>query len=382
MLLSALLKNRFKQKFGYDIERLFLYVWPVIICMPIFLSTIYLSLKFSSIIMLPVFALMFSLVFGMILPFADYLKPVFDRAAKKLPPRIVRYEKMVTEMVEDRAKKGKFTEVTSKKVIKEKVKWNYKNRFGVAAVSLIAAVLMTLSISFAGGFNSKIVSNRVTPDNYQYSGSLAYVYDTTGGSADTYFEIKDRQAYNYIQNAISGFEWNDGLSAYKKSAVVNNVIDQAGGLTAPSVANPESGRVIYERSRETGGGRIEGRLVLKISGARQTARFTFNHGENASDTAAETEVESTAYELKNNGADLLTVYFPIVSSAEYDYISISYDAGEDLEFVFEEQLFSGQVVNFVRGGNNADILALEKMFGGSTEVDYRTIMVFRTSVTV
>jgi len=197
MIATAAAKNKFKAKFGMDIDRLFLYVWAAVFTLPVAVPVMFAAQTlFPAVSIVVLMAFMIALA-GFIAPFADYLKPVLDKAFKKLPERTVRYERMVTEKVEDRAKKGKFTEVTSKKIIKEKTPWNYLNRIGLVTVCVIASVMIMLFSSFSTSFSSSALD---APSYYDsiYNDSLVYVYD---GSAVT-VEVHDRIAYDYIRYAV------------------------------------------------------------------------------------------------------------------------------------------------------------------------------------
>lgn len=76
-----------------------------------------------------------------------------------LPMRTIRVERVVTEKIEDAAKKGKFTEVTHAKVFKEKVTRTYSNALGITLVSFLGVVAIVLFTAFGGGFGSGVSSN-------------------------------------------------------------------------------------------------------------------------------------------------------------------------------------------------------------------------------
>lgn len=61
MLVTALTKDKFKAKFGFDMERLFLYVIPVILMMPVLCGELYLASAVTPAVILPLYLTMFTL---------------------------------------------------------------------------------------------------------------------------------------------------------------------------------------------------------------------------------------------------------------------------------------------------------------------------------
>ena len=238
MIATAAAKNKFKAKFGMDIDRLFLYVWAAVFTLPVAVPVMFAAQTlFPAVSIVVLMAFMIALA-GFVAPFADYLKPVLDKAFKKLPERTVRYERMVTEKVEDRAKKGKFTEVTSKKIIKEKTPWNYLNRIGLVTVCVIASVMIMLFSSFSTSFSSSALD---APSYYDsiYNDSLVYVYD---GSAVT-VEVHDRIAYDYIRYAVGDLKWDAEKNAYVKS--YNGSASSLMGGVTPSIGDAADGEISF-----------------------------------------------------------------------------------------------------------------------------------------
>lgn len=221
MLMTVLFKHRFKNAFGMDIERLFLYVWAIVFTLPLCLPLMYLSQTlFRSLAVVLALAYMVGLA-GFIAPYADYLKPVLDKVFRKLPARTVRYERIVTEKVEDRAKKGKFTEVTVKKIEKQKVPARYLNRIGLSAVGVIAVVMVLLFSSFSTAFSSAALS---APCYYTdiYDDALVFVYEKNGDDAATEtVQVRDLMAYGSIRDTITDLKYDSSLRAYTKAHPVS-----------------------------------------------------------------------------------------------------------------------------------------------------------------
>lgn len=69
------------------------------------------------------------------MPYADYLKRPLGKLAAALPMRTIRVERVVTEKIEDAAKKGKFTGSNSCQSVQEKVTRTYSNALGITLVS-------------------------------------------------------------------------------------------------------------------------------------------------------------------------------------------------------------------------------------------------------
>ena len=216
MLMTVLFKDKFKKKFSMDIERLFLYGWSIVFSLPLYMPLIYAAQTlFPAVSIVLALAVLIALS-GFIAPYADYLRPVIDKVFKKLPMRTVRYERTVTEKVEDKAKKGKFTEVTTKKIVSEKEPWNYRNRMGISAVAILAVVFVLIFSSLSTTYSSSAVYNAGYYDAI-YDDALLFVYEKNSSSeAETSIEVHDQSAYNYIRYAINDMKWNADKKAYVK----------------------------------------------------------------------------------------------------------------------------------------------------------------------
>lgn len=278
MLATAIFKAKFKAKFAMDIDRLFLYAWAAVFALPLVLPLVFVAQTvFPLLSIVIVMAVMIALA-GFITPYADYLKPCLDKLFKKLPMRTVRYERMVTEKVEDRAKKGKFTEVTSKKIIKEKVAWNYLNRIGLVTVAIIASVMIMLFSSFSTSFSSSALD---APEYYNniYDDSLVYVYDGSSVTA----EVHDLIAYDYFREAINDMAWNDDKNAYVKSfnGKQSDIIP-----TTPSISDKNGNNVKFttfdlQRSQ----------ITIRLEDAASVTKVSFDSSSNAN---------KLEYEFRNN----------------------------------------------------------------------------------
>lgn len=221
LLVTACLNGTLKNKFGFGFDRLFIFTVPVILCMPLTFAAMSMLTTVVKLYLLPVTMLLFVAMLGTAVPYLDRTAVVFDKIAKKLPKRTVRVQRVVTEKVEDRAKKGKFTERTVKRIDKEKVDVNYKNYFGVSVIAVIGCVIAL----FAGGFGASFGQSITTAYAYNdavYNDSLVYEWvKKSDGSVSQKIVVDDLIAYKYFRNAVSGLKWNAEESRYELNANYN-----------------------------------------------------------------------------------------------------------------------------------------------------------------
>lgn len=299
MLVTALTKDKFKAKFGFDMERLFLYVIPVILMMPVLCGELYLASAVTPAVMLPLYLTMFTLYGGAIMPYADYLKRPLGKLAAALPMRTIRVERVVTEKIEDAAKKGKFTEVTHAKVFKEKVTRTYSNALGITLVSFLGVVAIVLFTAFGGGFGSGVSSNYSYYDEI-YKDALVYVCDD---DVET-LEVYDLDAYKYIARYVDGFTWDADKGAYVRT-------DTAGGIgltTKLSVtADSANNKLFTVNTSETGTSQITVTLSGFAAGSIDKVTFTLEGGK---------EVE---YDLTSHSSEVLTFILPYAESSGFTF---------------------------------------------------------------
>lgn len=216
LLLSVCLHKRFKAKFGFGMDRLYLYVIPAALCLPLVMPTITALAGILPLVLLPVLFTLFTAVLGVGIPYLDRSQPILDKLAKKLPKRTIRVERVVTEKVEDRAKKGKFTERTIKRVEKEKIAVNYKNYFGISVVAVLGIVIALFSGGFGVNFN-KTLTNYFTYDNAIYNDSI--VYELT--DSEQKVVVGDLMAYKFMRYHIGDLEWDGAKNRYSKTVNYN-----------------------------------------------------------------------------------------------------------------------------------------------------------------
>lgn len=326
MLMTVIFKNKFRAKFGMDIERLFLYVWAVVFALPLVMPLFFAAQTLYSAVSIVVIATLMASLAGFIAPYADYLKPTLDKVFKKLPARTVRYERLVTEKVEDRAKKGKFTEVTVKKVFKEKESWSYLNRIGLSFVAVLSAVMIVLFCSFGTTFSSAAVSASSYYDSI-YDDSLLFVYEKNGSAAaEVSVEVHDKIAYNYIRYAVGDLNWNERKDAYVKeyTASYSNIIP-----STPSVSKNDE--VISFSTFDSD----KSQITVTLKGANAVKKVSFK--ENASNS------ESEEYEFDDK--DEITFRLP------FGYSDFEMTVDASCEVVFEQHIFNDSNLINIEGGD-------------------------------
>ncbi|HHW89842.1 MAG TPA: hypothetical protein GX745_02930, partial [Clostridiales bacterium] len=210
VLVMIFFRDKFRQKYQMDFERVLLFIVPLILTIPITFGA---SLTLYSVLGLHMFPtiMMFTVsTHGFITPYFNYLVPALDKLAKKLPMRTVRIERTVTEKIEHKAKKGKFEERTAKKIFKEKRPRVYNNYSGISVIALIGVVLLFV-FSMTGqtyGYNYAGAQNQ----DYSTKNSIVYYKDIN----NSYWIIDDLDMFNNMYFDLSDYQWDASMRAYKK----------------------------------------------------------------------------------------------------------------------------------------------------------------------
>ena len=231
MLALTFLKNPIKNKFSVDVERFMPYAWPAMLALPFVVPFILAICNMHALILLPVLLGIVTLLLTSVTPYFDYLQVSLVNLFAKLPKHTIVIEQDVTRDVEDTAKKGKFATVTTREIIKKKVKWKYHNWFGVTVICTVTVIAL-LVCSLLGSFGSVIYGSSVvntynfasydTSYDSIYNNSLVY-YIEKGNSTtpSAYWMIKDASLFTKTRTAemddryfINSFEWNEKHEAY------------------------------------------------------------------------------------------------------------------------------------------------------------------------
>lgn len=236
MLLTSLLKNVFKNKFGFGMDRLFLYTIPAMFGIPFIVQATLSICNLFPVVSMPFLLIAFALLLASITPYFDYLQPVLTDAYDKLPKHTVPVVETVVEEREDPAKKGKFETVTETKIVKHKVAWQYHNWFGVTVLLVLAFVALLVCAPIGASVNSDLGRNVTV--NYDYKQTLAtdaifddavvcYVDGSISSSGRYYWLIKDEAVYKNLRY-LEGYDywewtWDDNFGAYKKSVSTSSM---------------------------------------------------------------------------------------------------------------------------------------------------------------
>lgn len=230
MLLSSLLKKVFKNKFGFGVERLFLYTLPAMFGLPFLIQATLTINNLFPVVTLPFLLLAFSLLLAAITPYFDYLQPVLTDAFEKLPKHVVPVVETIVEEREDPAKKGKFETVTETKVVKHKVAWQYHNWFGVTVLTVLTIIALLVLAPVGATVNTSPGRNMTTDYDYTYSLATDALYDNAvvcyvdgSVSSTSRFSwlVKDEAVYQTLRylDGYDYWEWtrDDKFGAYKKT---------------------------------------------------------------------------------------------------------------------------------------------------------------------
>lgn len=229
LLATVCLHKKFKNKFGFGMDRLYLFAIPVALCLPFIMSSVVSAITLLPLVLMPLIMTVFTALLGIGVPYLDRTQPLLDRVAKKLPDRTVRVQRTVTEKVEDRAKKGKFTEVTYRKVVKEKMPRNYKNYFGISVVTVLAIVIALFSGGFGVSFDKTLTDYQMYADSI-YNDSIVYELDFgTSSTPEQKIVVGDLMAYKFMRYELTDLEW-DG-TRYAKSVNYNIISDDKPSIT-------------------------------------------------------------------------------------------------------------------------------------------------------
>lgn len=293
MLLATIFKAKYKARFSQDIERLFLYVLPLILIIPMAVPAITIASASLKTLFLPLIMIVFMLMSGFITPYLGYLEPVLDRAFKKLPDRKIRVVREYEEMKTDPAKPGKKGEIIKvSKTVTEKVKWNYHNWMSVTLATLASVLIVIFSTVFVGGYTSATAS-RFNYFDSVYDDALVYVWTKDSSATTKTIEVHDLDAYNYIARAVDGLKWDADKKAYVKTDLTSDVIVSG---AEPTITRNEDTNVYTFTPYDLGRSEVR----LKITGASQVTKLTFAPTSNA----------ENKYEVENNGESELEIRLP------------------------------------------------------------------------
>lgn len=300
MILMSVAKKSLADKLGFNPDRLLLYAIPSLLILPVVLGETVLAFSVLPMAYLPVMMGLMVMFCGGIMPYADRLVRPISELVARLPKRKIKIKRTVVETVEDPVKKGKFTEVETTKTIVEEVERTYTNSFGVFVVSFVCSIAIVIISAFGGGFGSGISSNYTFSDEL-YKDAIVYVND----NGATRLEVRDLDAFKYVNRCIEGFSWDAQKGAYVKSD------ENSLGMNLAISADSDNSKLFTVTANETAHSSItvfldgfsagsidkvtfrlgEQEIVYSLSDDATEAKFVLPHGEDSGFTF---EIEGSA----------------------------------------------------------------------------------------
>ena len=360
LLASTCLHKIFKTKFGMGMDRLYLYALPVALCLPLVMAPISALMWALPLVLLPVTMTLFTGMLGVAVPYLDRTKAVFDKLAKKLPQRTIRVERTVTEKVEDRAKRGKFTEKTYRKVQKEKIPVNYKNYFGISVLAVVGVVIALFSGGFGVDFG-KTITEYHSFDDAVYNNAIVYEWDKTSGTAVQRVVIDDLMTYKFARYSLSDLEWDGETGKYVKTVNYNSVVAE------PTVTKDGS---VYKFTTFDG---ARSHVTVTIPSARSITKITIKET-SKQDNA---DYEGYVYEFNNRSEIVLRLPYG------FGNFQMTIDGASPSRFDYEEYREVSVIGNDTVLDNLDEWNRMKRDYAGSdVEQNLRGAIVIKTSLTV
>jgi hypothetical protein len=222
-LCTTLFKEKFKDKFGFSIERLFLPFVPLVLCVPIVLPICILAGDALGASMYPLITALPLLTLGFITPYFSYLKPALDKVFAKLPPLKFRQETVRDAAADKQAQKKAAAAAKAKgrapvkqhkeyKVVTRPMR--YSNATGFAFLVAVLFVVLVATVNVGGSFSRNISGKQGFSFGF-YDDALVYVR-TKDKDEGNYWMVKDLDAYRYMADYLDGYAWDADKAAYVK----------------------------------------------------------------------------------------------------------------------------------------------------------------------
>ncbi len=333
LLITVLLKDKFRVRFGMDMERLFLYALPMIlIALPMLAVFSLTALKLVPTVWLCLVLVVFGAMLGSIAPYCDFVIPAFNALMKKLPKRTIRVERTVVEQIEDKAKKGKFTTQEVKKVTNEKIEWRYRHGVGLSIVAIIATVVFMLSAAFSADFGTAYAGSFGYSQSI-YKDSLLYVWEKDGSEVTESIEVHDHIAYKYMRKALDELKWNANKKAYVKDFTGNT----SNILTSEPSFEVSDGKIVFNPYNGADNSQIKVRLL------------------DASDIDSVTVISASGEEFKilnDEGRNVIEIIIPY-GNTDYNTFKLAVESKySQVDVEYEQYVFGTQADNTLK--NNLD----------------------------
>ncbi len=193
MLCTILFKDKFKQKFGFDVERLMLYGAFAILLLPVVFAEALVVYSVSPAIFLGLILSIVLIYAQSVIPYVLIIKDLLGISSKK--------EK---EVKAEEEAKPKAKPLLSKKVV---ILVSLFTVFAYAVASLVGVLsinhtgLTSLQSTFNGG-------------DAIYNNAFIYEYNDVNGKKSQSILLKDLDLHSYMKNNLSAFSWNANKNAY------------------------------------------------------------------------------------------------------------------------------------------------------------------------
>ena len=209
MLVSILCKDKFKAKYGFDIERLLGYGAAAILLLPIVFAESVVAYFASSTIFLP-------LILGIVLVYFQSIVP---------------YLLIIKDLLGIKSKKD--NSANNESVVNKTTKSISKNTVIVGSLITLAfytaAVVVGLLTSNLTGLAS--AQTKFDSANSIYNNAFIYEYINDNGTESKSIVLKDLDIYSYMRNDLGDFAWD-----YEKQAFVLSDNTQTTSLPTGDVA--------------------------------------------------------------------------------------------------------------------------------------------------
>lgn len=337
LILTSVFAGKFKEKFGADIERLFLYTLPLIAMTPAMIPVMMEVCYALPAVYLPIVLTVAVLGMAVIAPYFGLLKPVLATAVSKLPKHTIRVEKVVTERIEG-PKKGRFQEVTHKKVVNEKVEWRYRNRYGIIALGVLSAFLIIMFAVCPTHYFSTNIVNEFSYREAIKDNSVLFVWEQSGDTVDTAdkkIRIYDQSAYKYFAQVDKDYSWNNSIKAYEKDFLgdYQNILDTG----APMIISVDGSDLKLTAFDLAGDSFVD----LTLTNVSAVTEFTIDIGRDK-------------IEVTNDGKNTINLQFPYDDN-DYGSFTISFTIDPELNNG-NEKLNMGVTFTQYVSGNKADLI--------------------------
>jgi hypothetical protein len=222
-LCTTLFKGKFKNKFGFSVERLFLPFVPLILCIPVILPICVLAGDALGASMYPLIMALPLLTLGFVTPYFSYLKPALDKVFAKLPPVKFKQEVVRDTAADKNARKRAAAAAKAKGRAPDKPQREYRvvsrpmrysNSTGFAFLAAVLFIALLIATNTGASFSRNISGKQGFSFGF-YDDALVYVR-TKDKEEGNYWMVKDLDAYLYMSEYLEDYEWNADKGAYVK----------------------------------------------------------------------------------------------------------------------------------------------------------------------